>query len=186
MELHSALVHFPIALLVFAAVFEILGRATKREALRSSAHHLVISAALVGLATVGSGLLAAREVHDPKLAKTLSLHRLLGFGIVGLAIVLSAWRMSAKKGLAGAASRIYLLLLIAGTGLAMGTGWLGGQIAHSEHSHGEHEEHHSEVAQPARPGAPGSAVRPSAAPLVHSHDHSDEASHETHGDVDAH
>ena len=141
MEIHSGLVHFPIALLVIGAAFEVLGRVSKRDSLGVSAHYVILSGAVIGLATAGTGLLASREVQDPELAKTLALHGFLGLSVVGLAIVLSAWRSAARKTLTGAAAAIYLVLLVVGAGLAVGTGWLGGQIAHSGHSHEDHHEH---------------------------------------------
>ncbi|MBI2841915.1 MAG: DUF2231 domain-containing protein [Armatimonadetes bacterium] len=140
MELHSGLVHFPIALLVIGAVFEVLARTLKRDTLSASAHYVIISAAVIGIATAGTGLLAAKQVQDPEIAQTLALHKALGLTVVGVAVVLSIWRISARKSLAGGATAAYLLLLLVGAGFAIGTGWLGGQIAHGGHSHDEHSE----------------------------------------------
>ncbi|MBI2844368.1 MAG: DUF2231 domain-containing protein [Armatimonadetes bacterium] len=138
MELHSGLVHFPIALMVIGAIFEVLGRILKRNALSSSAHYVIVSAALIGLATAGSGLLAASQVQNPEVRETLGLHRLLGLGVVGIAIVLSGLRLSARNVFGGVVATTYLVLLLGGAGLAVGTGWLGGKISHGGHSHDEH------------------------------------------------
>lgn len=136
MELHSGLVHFPIALLVVGAAFEVLARILKRGSLSASAHYVITSAAVTGLATTATGLFAAGQMQN----EMLSLHKSFGLGVVGLAVVLSAWRISAKKAVTGVAATAYLLLLLAGAGFAVGTGWLGGQIAHGGHSHEEHLE----------------------------------------------
>lgn len=54
-ELHSSIVHFPIAILILYALFEILGAFVKREMFSQTAYILLVLGVLTALAAVLTG-----------------------------------------------------------------------------------------------------------------------------------
>ncbi len=89
-KFHPLLVHFPIALILVAALAELLRMITRRPFFSETSRFLVYVAALSALFTVATGWIAgAGAVYPGELSQTLFLHRLLGTG-AGVLILLTA------------------------------------------------------------------------------------------------
>jgi uncharacterized membrane protein len=79
MELHPAVVHFPIALAITSALFILLYRLFNREALLTAAEWTFDLAALSSILAVISGLLAEGEIKATgSAAELLENHELIG------------------------------------------------------------------------------------------------------------
>jgi uncharacterized membrane protein len=83
--IHKLIVHFPIALMIIAAVYDSWALYTKRPELHRTGYGLILWAAVGALAAVGTGLQLAEMIHIDKGAVTGHA----GFGIAS-AIVISA------------------------------------------------------------------------------------------------
>ena len=83
--IHKLIVHFPIALMIIAAVYDSWALYTRRPELHRTGYGLILWAAVGALAAVGTGLQLAEMLHVDKGAVTGHA----GFGITS-AIVISA------------------------------------------------------------------------------------------------
>ena len=135
---HVVLVHFPIALLIIAAIFELggmlgrLGRRGSRETWRPNRVilGLVAVGAVMGGVTAGSGWsYAAYDLGDD--ARTLLWqHRWLGIATSSLAIVVLGCGMIALAKPQRRTRNLFALLLLGCAGLIGLTGYLGGSLVH--------------------------------------------------------
>lgn len=140
-RLHPMLVHFPIALLLAAALFEGLRVLLRRRGPSPVARAVLPLAALGAAVAAGTGWLYA--AHDPpgrSVEDLLDLHRWCGVGTAVVACV--AWVAAllcraprpddegdhARRGPLTA----YRVLLLVGAGLVSFTGHLGGELVYGE------------------------------------------------------
>jgi uncharacterized membrane protein len=92
--IHKLIVHFPIALMIIATVYDSWALYTKRPELHRTAYGLILWAAVGALAAVGTGLQLAEMIHIDKGAVTGHA----GFGITSAIVVsvLAGLRYSAQ------------------------------------------------------------------------------------------
>lgn len=134
---HPALVHFPIAFLLLAALIEgvnalggLFGRESGRRPART-AWILLLFAALSAAATTFSGwTLSERMTISPKYAELIEWHRWSGVATAGVALVALVPALLARGGERRGALRGYRLLLLIGAGGVGFTGHQGGQLVH--------------------------------------------------------
>lgn len=162
MEIHFALAHFPIALLVTGGAWLLAVLVTDHKGTgRTIALGILAAGAAVSIPTVGAGLWIAAE-HETHHLGALETHRLVGIATMVVAVLglCSHWlRMRIPN--ADVARNLFFLTSAVLAGVA---GMLGGEIAHgghpaatAEHAHGS--DAHSGRAT--RPGAPDSEMHPS-------------------------
>ena len=112
-NIHPLLVHFPIAVLVGAALFYFLSWIFRNQTFGTTAFLLLILGTLAAGAAVGTGLYAEEGVMVSRSVREhlLELHETLMLITLGLSIVLSVWALIArpfpKKG-----KWIFLLLFL--------------------------------------------------------------------------
>lgn len=133
-KFHSLLVHFPIALILAAALAQILGIVRKEEIYADTVRFLVWTGALGGVAAgllgwAHSGPMAADE------AGIMLFHRILGtglmFGLFGVAMAVE-WRR--RDASAVPTMVMYVSLFGAAAAVAI-NGFLGGSLAHGGVTH---------------------------------------------------
>ena len=90
--LHPAFVHFPIALVVFSFVADLLGRWTKRSSLRAAGFWSLIGALLMGAITAATGYYDFTRAALGETARYADFHQDIGFVLVGCVVVLTIWR----------------------------------------------------------------------------------------------
>lgn len=89
--LHPIILHFPVALLPMAALFDLLGRLTKRPTLAHTAFFTLLAAAVESPFSVLSGWLWLNEMGEmPHLE--MRIHQWLGTAIPVLLIPFAPWR----------------------------------------------------------------------------------------------
>ena len=135
---HVVLVHFPIALLIIAAIFELgglLGRLGRRGSCETWRPNRVILGfvavgAVMGGVTAGSGWsYAAYDLGDD--ARTLLWqHRWLGIAAASMAIVALGLGMIALARPQRRTRNLFAMLLLVCSGLIGVTGHLGGSLVH--------------------------------------------------------
>jgi uncharacterized membrane protein len=130
-QFHPAIVHFPIALLVAAMVFEALAWATGKKALHHAGVLNLHLGALSALATALIGWAFASTMGmEPDLKPTLELHRWTGIAAVVWALVALAtwhWHRLRNREEAGWPYRITLVIGAILVGVA---GHLGGLLVY--------------------------------------------------------
>jgi uncharacterized membrane protein len=134
-DLHPAVVHFPIALLVAALVLDLVAAVGKNDGMARAGGIVLLMAAAGAVAAVVTGMVAeeAAEAMLPNepLHETLEQHELAAFIVTALALALAVWRLAGKLQLPKGARRwVYLALLLAAVVLVGATGYLGGQLVY--------------------------------------------------------
>lgn len=125
-RLHTSAVHFPIALLIVAACFELLFQATRQESFRHGTRLAVWAGALGALVAAPLGWLFAGAFADDDWL--LRAHRLAGTAVVpvaGLVLLLGERFYRHQRG--GASFRLVLLACALLVGVV---GFLGGALVH--------------------------------------------------------
>ncbi|MGH7395340.1 MAG: DUF2231 domain-containing protein [Candidatus Methylomirabilales bacterium] len=132
--LHPPLVHFALAAAVGASCFEGLGLLLRRPLLRQTGGHLLALAPLLLAATIAAGLYDADPVPlTGEAGALIVLHRSLGFGTGATYLVAWLFGWVERRRFAGreaprAFVLLYGLLLLAGLGLILVTGYYGSEL----------------------------------------------------------
>jgi uncharacterized membrane protein len=127
-KLHPAVVHFPIALISVAALFEFVQMIRKRREPAGG------TLPLVGLAAVSAVVASlfgwALEEYDGVEGSTFNLHKWVGIGATVVSVVAALTALKAKS--SGGALIVMRLALFLGAALVGGTGYLGGELVFGE------------------------------------------------------
>jgi uncharacterized membrane protein len=130
---HVVIIHFPIALFIAGAAFDLIAAATRRKDLASAAYFNFCGALLMALPAVLTGLSAWQwELEGRKLKGILLMH--LVFGCASLALIAAVWavhRSFRKTGDQLPASRWFLETLA--VAIVAITGHLGGFLSGVNH-----------------------------------------------------
>jgi uncharacterized membrane protein len=111
-NIHPLLVHFPIAFLTGFFVLECLAVLAKKDAWREIASYLLYLGSFSAVFTVIAGFIAANTVaHGGNVHAIMENHEHIGLGILGLSLLLSAWRAAAGVQKGGA--NVFFLLMAA-------------------------------------------------------------------------
>jgi uncharacterized membrane protein len=128
-RLHAALNDLPTALLVTAALFELLALATRREAFRQVSFWTLIVGALGGVAAVVSGLQAEEHIaHGDAVHRVMETHELLAFVTLGIFGVLALWRLLRERRMGAGERALALAAALAGAGVLTATSFYGGRL----------------------------------------------------------
>ncbi len=160
--IHPKLVHFPIAFLLGALLFDFLGAIRKNEFYHRVAWMQIILAFVFAILAVGSGLLAANNVpHNDLSHETMETHETLGYIITASLLILFIWRWRLQGNFPQKGAALYWLVLLVGSGIMVYSSDLGGKMVYEfgvavkavpqheaeGHSHGEEGGHsHGEEA----------------------------------------
>lgn len=131
--IHSAIVHFPIALLMVSLLFELLARAWKsRELSRVAVWNLGVGA-LGAVVAAATGLVNSNMVHHTEAGHELmALHQKLGLLVATGALILLTIRLARNDTWLGKLKRLYLLLFLVLVGTLAYTGHIGSRMVYDE------------------------------------------------------
>jgi len=132
--LHPAFVHFPIALVVFSFLADMLGRISNRASLRAAAFWSLIAALLFGAVTAATGYYDMTRLR-PVLGDTfryVDFHFDVGLILVGAVVVLTAWRWLVYARRDRSPGLAYLIAALLVMGLVLFQGWYGGEMVYSQ------------------------------------------------------
>src|SRR5258708_36745115 len=90
--LHPAFVHFPIALVGFSFIADLLGRLLNRPSLRSAGFWSLIGALLGGIAAAATGYFDFGRDALGDTYRYVDFHMDMGWILLGSVVVLTAWR----------------------------------------------------------------------------------------------
>ena len=135
-RLHAALNDLPIALLLAAALFDILAIATKRESFRLVSFWTLVLGAVGGVAAVVSGLQAEEHIsHGDAVHRVMETHETLGLVTLGIFGLLALWRIVRERRMGSGERTATTILTLAGAGVLFATGLYGGRLVF-EHAAG--------------------------------------------------
>jgi uncharacterized membrane protein len=135
-RLHAALNDLPAALLLVAALFELLALATRKESFRQVSFWTLIVGAIGGAAAVLSGLQAEEHIaHGEAVHRVMETHELLAFITLGIFGVLAIWRIWREKRMGTTERALAMALSLGGAGVLIATAVYGGRLVF-EHAAG--------------------------------------------------
>ena len=132
--LHPALVHFPIALVVFSFIADLLGRLFTKVSLRAAGFWSLIGALVFGAITAATGyndMTRTRGVLGDTF-KYVDFHMDVGWILVGCVVVLTLWRWLAYARRDRFPGFSYLIAAVLVMGLVLFQGWYGGEMVYSQ------------------------------------------------------
>lgn len=128
-KLHPAAVHFPIALLLAAAVAEILHVRTRKGVFRQGARFAAAAGAITAALAAPLGWAAASHTpFPPSLGETLEWHERLGIGTAVASAVCALLSESSARRPGKRLRGAYLTSLFVAAGLAAAAGYFGGTL----------------------------------------------------------
>jgi uncharacterized membrane protein len=128
-RLHAALNDLPTALLVTAALFELLALATRRESFRQVSFWTLVIGAVGGVAAVLSGLQAEESIaHGDAVHRVMETHELLAFVTLGVFGTLTVWRLLRERKMGTAERAVALAATLGGAGVLIATSVYGGRL----------------------------------------------------------
>jgi uncharacterized membrane protein len=130
--LHPAFVHFPIALIAFSFVMDLLGRILKIPSLKSAGFWALIAALITGAITAITGLIDYS--HEPlgDTSRYATFHMYTGIVLVVAVILLTAWRWAIRRKPNMSPGALYLIAALIVTGVSTFQGWYGGEMVYSQ------------------------------------------------------
>src|SRR5205814_10496238 len=98
--LHPAFVHFPIALMVFSFLTDLLGRLFKKPSLRATGAWCLVGVLLFAAITAATGYYDIRRTKSVlgDTFRYVDVHMDVGWILVGAVVVLRAVRLSVDSG----------------------------------------------------------------------------------------
>jgi uncharacterized membrane protein len=132
--LHPAFVHFPIALVVFSFITDLLNRLFKKPSLRATGSWSLLGALVFGAITAGTGYYDMVRTR-PVLGDTfryVDFHMDIGWILVGAVAVLTAWRWLVYARRDRTPGVLYLVAAVLVMGLVLFQGWYGGEMVYSQ------------------------------------------------------
>ncbi|HLV80710.1 MAG TPA: DUF2231 domain-containing protein [Chthonomonadaceae bacterium] len=132
-EIHGALTHFPIALLITACVFEIAAYVLRKPEGRLISFWLLVGAVLMAIPALFTGWMTGSGMFGqaPSLPPVFVWHRAMAFTTAGIALLLLLWRARTRDRIHGGALPGSLFVLILASLAVSYTGFLGGEMVFS-------------------------------------------------------
>lgn len=181
-NIHPMLVHFPIAFLLGFFVLDVVGAFAFKPQWRSVASWFLYFGTISAVATVCAGILAASTVeHGDNVHDIMERHEHFGLIILGLACLLSFWRLKVKSLVCDVANSVFMMLSTALCVFLFLGADLGGLMVYKYGVavEGVHQDSHDHNHSDASPSVDHSPLQEESAPVIEqehneSHTHSDE------------
>lgn len=130
--IHPSLVHFPLALIVFSFVADLIGYFRGSAALRAAGFWSLIGGAIGGVLAVAAGYIDMYRLSLGETHEYVDFHMYVGWVLLIAVILLAVWRTIIYKKPEQPLSPIYLgaasLVLL----LTVFQGWYGGEMVYSQ------------------------------------------------------
>lgn len=131
--IHPAIVHFPIALVIFSVAADFLGYLTGSQSLRAAGWWTLAGAVAGGAAAVAAGVIDMnREQIKHEAHVRVHTHMRVGFALLVALAGLSVWRWFIYRDAQNAVGWIYLLGALVVVALTFFQGYLGGELVFAD------------------------------------------------------
>ena len=135
-KMHGGTTHFPIALVMASALFDLMGSLvpdnqdkSRRAGFRAAGFYTLLLGALGSIGAVVSGLVIS---HGQLWGRgNLAHHHTYLWPAFGLLVALAAWRLVVGSRASNAAFKIYLGASVLSGGLMAAAGYWGGELLHN-------------------------------------------------------
>ncbi len=128
-DLHSIIVHFPIALLVLLAALTAYVVLRPGSGMLQTTWLLLVVGTVGALAATVSGLVSHFPYEGTDLHGVIEQHQWWSFGVTALFMAATIWRfMSRRRGSDCGGSVPFLVVVAVGTGLLVMSGMTGGDL----------------------------------------------------------
>jgi uncharacterized membrane protein len=129
---HPAFVHFPLALLCVAFLFELLALITRKPLFADVARIALYLGTLGAIVAVATGLWGEplTEGKPDAIEGMSESHKSLSLVVGGLAVLLSAWRLFVPRSLTAWRRGVYVIALGSTVALVLYTAHLGGSLVY--------------------------------------------------------
>ena len=139
-EMHMAAAHFPIALLMSSAFFEVLASWRQRPEFRLTSYWIHLLGVVTGIGTLALGVfgnpffkdvgLLGNPFHDYENVMTNRAVQHSWFGLISLVVfgLLALWRMKRSDDFSATGRKIYWVGMIIGVALIGAAGYLGAHV----------------------------------------------------------
>lgn len=122
---HQMLIVFPLGLLAMATVFDVIRLATGSSALAIASYYMIAAGVISGLVAAVFGLIDWLDIPGNTRAKSVGAWHAVG-NVVVVVLFAASWFVRSDD--PAAPPMFAFLLALAGTLLALVTGWLGGEL----------------------------------------------------------
>jgi len=131
-ELHPFVLHFAVALLLMAPLFDVLGLLLRREALLLAGRWNTLAGTLAGILALltGLGAQATLGAHSAAGEALLHLHSALGVVTMAVWLPVAGWRLASKHPLPLRARTLYLAAAISAAAVLTVETALGGALVY--------------------------------------------------------
>lgn len=127
---HVVVIHFPIALFMASALFDLLARWRRDRTLSIAAYYNLLGAAVAALPAVATGLIAWQWLLEgEKMRGNLLFHLILGLTSAALIWLLAWWRRRQRRGTEERFTVPYLVVELLAVAVIALTGHLGGIVS---------------------------------------------------------
>ncbi len=127
-EFHMASTHFPIGLLLAAALFDFGALVSRKTVWRDVAFWVQMLGTLALLVTLAAGYFGNPHHGMNEEAQKATWHQNFAFVTTGLFLALATWRMARRAKMARAETGFYALLTLLAVAVISVTGWMGSQV----------------------------------------------------------
>jgi uncharacterized membrane protein len=128
-KLHPAIVHFPIALLLVAALFAVISLFEKDGFFKKVAFWNLLLGVIGAMIAVVTGLVEEQTlVHDEEVHQILVKHKFNGLAVMIFSQILLIWYWVRKNKLGRVEYILWTSLLAIGTAMVIYQGFLGGKM----------------------------------------------------------
>jgi uncharacterized membrane protein len=128
-EWHAALNDLPPALLLASIVFDLVGSATKRDALKAAGFWTLVAGAGGAVLALASGLRAEDTIeHGEAVHRVMERHEAFAITVTVVFGALALWRIWRRGTLPGQERAVYLFAATLGTAMVLWVAHLGGTI----------------------------------------------------------
>jgi uncharacterized membrane protein len=135
-RIHALFVAFPVALLPIAVMFDLVGLARKREALRRTGLVLLLIGTIAAGGAVLAGLQAEDAIdHGNAIHHLMEEHQTLAYFTLGIFGVVGLWRLWRERKMGSKERAATVVLSLVGLGFLIDTGHHGGKLVF-EHAAG--------------------------------------------------
>jgi len=127
-QFHQASTHFPIGLLLSAALFDFGSLVTRKVAWRDTAFWVQMLGTFALLVTLAAGYFGNpyHGVNDE--GQKATWHQNFAFVTTGLFVILAAWRLARRSKSGRLETGLYALVTLVAVATISITGWIGSQI----------------------------------------------------------
>lgn len=128
-RLHAALNDLPAALLLVAVLFDLIGLAASRPALRVAGYWTLIAGAIGGVLAVLSGLQAEEHIaHGEAVHRVMETHEELALITLGIFAVVALWRIVRERRMGSTERGVVVVASLVGLGTLLATASFGGKL----------------------------------------------------------